>query len=426
MEIRLPYPHTGQQIVRQQAMRINVLSAGRRWRKTSGPGFECAVLGAIEGKHWLWGAPTFDQVRIAWNEMKQAAGSVASFTQQRMEATFPSGGVVLFRSLDDPDNARGHTADGVTIDEAADVKPAAWYEVIRPMLIDTGGDAWLQGTPKGRNWFWREWTAAQDREDSMAWQAPTLGCKIKDGALIRVPHPLENPEIDFAEIENIYSTTPEDIFRQEILAEFLEHEGAVFRNILACINAPLDAVPFAHQGHRIIAGIDWGKQNDFTAISIGCVTCRQELALDRFNKIDYHFQRGRLAALCDKWHVGSILAESNSMGEPVIEELQRDGLPVRGFQTTAISKPPLIESLALALEREEWQWLDIPVATGELEAYERKVSPSTGRSSYSAPSGLHDDTVIARALMNRQAGSSAQWGSVSDLGHVEDYENRWA
>ena len=401
MEIRLPYPHSGQQYVSRTAKRINVLSAGRRWRKTSGPGFQAAVLAAVDGKRWLWGAPTFDQVRIAWNEAKQAAGGIVDFTVQRMEALFPSGGMILFRSLDDPDNARGHTADGVTIDEAADVKQAAWYEVIRPMLIDTNGEAWLQGTPKGRNWFWREWIAAQDREDSMAWQAPTVGCRIEGTELIRQPHPLENPDIPFEEIVNIFRTTPIDIFRQEILAEFLENEGAVFRNIGACLGAPLDATPGQHHNHRIIAGVDWGKHQDFTVISIGCATCRVELALDRFNQIDYAFQRQRLMALCDVWRPASILAESNAMGEPVIEQLQRDGLPVTGFQTTATSKPPLIESLALAFERAEWQWLSIPVATGELEAYERKVSPTTGRSSYSAPEGLHDDTVIARALMHQ-------------------------
>jgi len=89
------------------------------------------------------------------------------------------------------------------------------------------------------------------------------------------------------------------------------------------------------------------------------------------------------------------------MGTPIIEELQRDGLPVTPFMTTATSKPPLIESLALALEREDVRWLDDPIATMELEAYERTVSAATGRSSYSAPAGLHDDTVIARALANR-------------------------
>jgi hypothetical protein len=99
-----------------------------------------------------------------------------------------------------------------------------------------------------------------------------------------------------------------------------------------------------------------------------------------------------------------LLAESNAMGEPIIEQLRRDGVNVHGFMTTASSKPPLIENLALALERAEWQFQDDPVWTAELEAYERKVSATTGRSQYSAPEGVHDDTVIARALMLRDAG----------------------
>jgi len=361
-----------------------------------------AVEDALAGLTTLWGAPTYDQVRIGWNETKQAAGNVASFTMQRMTAEFPSGGRIIYRSLDDPDNARGHTADRVIFDEAGSIKPEAWYEVVRPMLIDTGGGAWFLGTPTGRNYFWREHRAALDRNDSISWQVPTLGCEIVGGRLIRKPHPMENRAIPFAEIRQIFDTTPEAIFRQEILAEFLENEGAVFRNIQACTNAP-ETTPKEHAGHELVAGVDWGKHNDFTAISIGCKRCRCEVALDRFNQIDYVFQRGRLRELVERWGVGSILAESNAMGDPVIEQLQREGLPVRGFQTTASSKPPLIENLALTLERAEWQFLDIPVATGELEAYERKVSQATGRSQYSAPSGLHDDTVIARALMLREA-----------------------
>jgi hypothetical protein len=151
-------------------------------------------------------------------------------------------------------------------------------------------------------------------------------------------------------------------------------------------------------------GIDWGKQNDFTCVSVGCVTCKQEVALDRFNQIDYVFQRARLTVLQERWKAGVILAESNSIGEPVIEVLQREGLPVSGFQTTAQTKPPLIENLGLVFERAEWQFLPDPIWRGELEAYERQVSPTTGRASYNAPSGSHDDTVIARALMVWQRG----------------------
>lgn len=71
---------------------------------------------------------------------------------------------------------------------------------------------------------------------------------------------------------------------------------------------------------------------------------------------------------------------------------------IKGFVITGTTKPQIVESLALAFEREEARWIDNPASTAELEAYERTVSAVTGRSSYSAPEGLHDDTVMARAL----------------------------
>jgi len=399
MRIRLPSPHVGQQAVLTQAQRFNFLSAGRRWRKTTLGMMVVVEAAARDGAFIVWGAPTFDQVRIGWAEARRAAPD-AEFKLSTMTATFPSGGMIVYRSLDDPDNARGHTADGVVIDEAGDVAERAWYEVLRPMLIDTNGWAWAIGTPKGRNWFWREYVAAGDRDDSMRWQIPTKGCKIVDGGLVRVPHSYENPDIPWSEIQQIFSTSPIDTFRQEIMAEFLEGTGVVFRNIAACLHNERTVVGH-HRAHRVVMGVDWGKQADYTSLSVVCADCGLELALDRFNQIDYAFQRERLKALADHWRVDDILAEANAMGTPIIEQLQRDGLPVRPFMTTATSKPPLIESLALTFEREEVQWLDDPIATMELEAYERIVSQATGRSSYSAPKGLHDDTVIARALANR-------------------------
>lgn len=394
--IILPYPHTGQQIVLGQMKRFNWLAAGRRWRKTT-LGLIVAVNEAIKGKVILWGAPTFDQVRIAWKELKTATQGHARFTQQTMTAELPNSGLIIFRSLDDPDNARGHTADGVVIDEAGDVKEDAWYNVLRPTLIDTNGWLLAMGTPKGRNWFWREHFAARDRDNSMYWQIPTVGCEITQDGLIRKPHPLENPAIPFEEIVTIYNTVPQRIFEAEILSTFLEGEGQVFRNLTACMNAP-QTTPEAHRGHRLVAGLDWAKQSDFTATSIVCADCKVEVAKDRFNQIDYHFQRDRLKALYGKWGVGHIEGEQNSIGEPNIEELVREGLPIYPFLTTATSKPPLIESLALCFEKEECQWQDDPIWAGELEAYEVKISATTGRPSYSAPEGMNDDTVIGRAL----------------------------
>jgi hypothetical protein len=153
-----------------------------------------------------------------------------------------------------------------------------------------------------------------------------------------------------------------------------------------------------HEGHTFVAGIDWGKHKDYTVISIGCRECREEVYLDRFNKIDYIYQRDRIGKALTKWNVTNGLAELNSIGEPNLEMLQASGYPLQGFSTTNQSKAMIIENQKLVFESEEMQYLNIPIATAEFEAYEMKVN-ALGRPIYNAPAGVHDDTVIARALM---------------------------
>jgi hypothetical protein len=191
------------------------------------------------------------------------------------------------------------------------------------------------------------------------------------------------------------------------MAEFVDNAGVVFRNVANCLYKPADNEIDKHRGHNIIAGVDWAKQQDYTAISIGCSDCRREIAHDRFNKVDYTVQAQRIKQMVEQYNIASLMVELNSIGQPMMEMLQRDGLPVSGFNTTASSKPPLIENLALALEKEEWRFIDDPVWNQELHAYEQKVNRHTNRSTYSAPDGMNDDTVIARALMLRLATSGS-------------------
>jgi hypothetical protein len=140
------------------------------------------------------------------------------------------------------------------------------------------------------------------------------------------------------------------------------------------------------------------KRYDFTVLVVMDAQTRRVVDMDRFNKVDWVFQRERVKMMAAKWQAHQIVAESNSIGGPNIEALQREGLPVIAFETTASSKPPLIESLALAFEQGEIEILDDPVLVGELEAYERTVNAMTGRSRYSAPEGAHDDCVMSLAL----------------------------
>ena len=364
----------------------HVAAAG--WGKTRLGAALCIEEAGRGGRAW-WVAPSYKVAAVGWRLIRSLALQIPGATVRDgdMLTTFPGGGTVQVRSADNPDSLRGEGLDFVVIDECAYVAEAAWQEALRPALSDRLGRAMFISTPSGRNWFWRCYQRGLEGGEWKSWSFPTS----------------DNPYIEPSEIEEARGDLPERIFRQEYLAEFLESEGTVFRNIAACLNAP-ETTPAEHAGHHLVMGVDWAKQSDFTCLSVVCRDCRTEVARDRFNQIDYHVQRQRLQALAERWNVAVILAESNSIGEPIIEELQRSGLPVRGFETTATSKPPLIESLALAFEREECQWQADPVWTGELEAYERKVSPVTGRSQYSAPEGMHDDCLLPGTLIRTIGG----------------------
>ncbi len=384
-----------------------------------------SVEGALRRKQIIWGAPTYDQVRVGMKETMRAAAGVAKFNQSLMTADFPGGGSILYRSLDNPDNVRSHTADGVVIDESGDVQADAWYAVLRPMLMDTNGWAWLIGTPKGRNWYWKEHQEAKERADSAQWEVPTLGCAITPSGLVRVPHPLENPNIPFEEIQQLYRSMPERLFRQEILAQFVEDTGGVFRNVLACATGSLqEPTPQRLKAGTFVMGVDWAKSHDFTVLTVMDAATREVVAWDRFNQVDWHVQRSRLSTLAQTWHVQAILAEKNSIGDPNIEALQQEGLPVQPFVTTQATKAQGIEQLALDIETGNISYPPIQVLLDELQALEMHRTPS-GLVQYRAPDGGHDDCVISLMLANLAASDSGAGMLTLDVDpfamtHLED------
>ena len=185
------------------------------------------------------------------------------------------------------------------------------------------------------------------------------------------------------------------------MALIVDDAGAVFRRVMAAATVELQEKPL--KGHEYVFGVDWGKQHDFTVIAVFDITTRSLVYLDRFNKIDYHIQVKRLEVLFGIFKPYVILAERNSMGEPLIETLQRNGLPVQPFTTTNSTKAEIIDLLALDFERGGIEIVNDYILIGELQAYAMERLPS-GMFRYSAPEGMHDDTVIALALANYAAG----------------------
>jgi Terminase large subunit, T4likevirus-type, N-terminal/Terminase RNaseH-like domain len=390
----LPTPTADQQGIINHPARFKVLACGRRWGKTV---IDIRVLAekALAGETWGYFSMTYRNLAECFRELKIALEPYtlrSSQTEGRIE--LHNGGLLEFWSLQttNKDTARGRKYHGVVLDEAAFIPNGdyVWNSVIRPTLADLQGAALLTSSTNGRNHFFEWYQRGEDKiayPDWESWSFPSSA----------------NPLMTADELESIRQETPDLYFRQEYMAEFLEGEGAVFRRIGEnAILDPAEPIP----GHQYIFGVDWAMKNDFTVIVVMDKNTREMVALDRFNRVDWALQRGRLTSMADKWKPIAIHAESNSIGSPNIEALQYAGLPVYPFETTASSKPPLIESLVLAFERDEIKVLNNPTLKGELMAYERKVSPTTGRSQYSAPEGMHDDTVVALAL--------AWWGALGN------------
>lgn len=379
IEVRLPALHRLQQRVHDSPARFRVLICGRRWGKTMLV-LACAMEQALQGRRVWYVAPAYPMARVAWRELERWGGELARHGLCVVRKTdhtlsFACGGEIVCRSADNRDSLRGDGLDLVVIDEAALVDERAWTECLRPALSDRRGRALIISTPRGYNWFAAAYQRGQDGSDP-------------DWASWRFPSDT-NPFLDEAEIEGARLDMPDRVFRQEYLAEIIE-DGAVFRGVRECIRT-------GERTSEVVFGVDWGRADDFTVCCVMDSLTKQLLALDRMRQVDYTVQVGRLAALAAEWHPGLILAESNAMGEPLIEQLRSAGLPVEPFVTTAASKPPLIDGLALAFESREIGILGDPVLLGELAAYTMTRSTS-GRWAYSAPSGMHDDCVMALAL----------------------------
>jgi hypothetical protein len=70
---------------------------------------------------------------------------------------------------------------------------------------------------------------------------------------------------------------------------------------------------------------------------------------------------------------------------------------VEGYKFTNASKKDLVENLSIQIENQQISIPNIPELIAELGLFGYKISPA-GVTTYGAPEGYHDDTVIALAL----------------------------
>lgn len=199
--------------------RFRVFVAGRRTGKTFLSVRELAKAARFPKKKVLYVCPTYRMARdIIWEDLVSKLTRlkwIKKINETRLEVSLINGSKIALRGADNYDSLRGGGYDYVVFDETADIKPEAWYEVIRPALSaqKPPGSALFCGTPKGFNWFKDLYdNGMRGDPDWEAFQFTTL-----DGGNV--------PE---EEIEAARRDLDEKTFRQEYMASFETYSGVVY------------------------------------------------------------------------------------------------------------------------------------------------------------------------------------------------------
>lgn len=214
--------HDKQKEVVSSRARFKVIRAGRRSGKSSVE-IETMLFKAVNQKdrNIFYIAPTQTQARsIIWEALKSRIGTIGEPNESRLEMKIPTVdkgySLIKIAGWENRENFRGMKAHHITFDEVDTMKDffIGWQEIFRPALIDTGGTADFIGTPKKENPNLR-------RLEKLAEKDVFWGCFNFST--------LDNPHIPILELEKAKEELDLQTYKQEILAEYIDNAGALFK-----------------------------------------------------------------------------------------------------------------------------------------------------------------------------------------------------
>jgi len=402
---------------------------------------------------------------------------------------------IMARTADeDGRNLRGHAADRVIVDEAAFVRDRVIEEVVGPMLADRNGQLVMISTPFGKNHFYRAFVSGQpsaagsqhgsrithhaSRVRSFrfpSWENPHISreyIEYQRSVLTERQFKVEY-EAEFVDDQN--SVFPWADIQAAVCDTETRRWGDGETALAPACGHPSPRIGRGDGGEGIaggacVAGIDWARYSDYTAVVVvqmengrwsmanGEKSANQPsairhqpfaishqpsaiphqpspiyrvVALDRFNRMDWHAQVERVADLLCRFGVRGIAADQTSTGDPVLEILRNTlwaerhlDAEIEGVVFTNQSKRELVDNLAIRLAHREVSFPYIEHLVRELQFYEYALTES-GNIRTGARAGYHDDCVMALALALRIAPRYRFTNGFTTSGYVRDTARGW-
>ena len=292
-----------------------------------------------------------------------------------------TGSTLYFYSAEQGNRIRGVTFDYLVLDEAAFYKEDTganhiWYSILQPTIKVKGKKIVMVSTPNGQSGFWYDLIQkALKGQKGYAYIKRT----IYDDSMC-------------TDIEEIKNSTPDLMFRQEFLCEFIAGANSFFTGYHNCYD---DTMTF-NWNQPLWAGIDWsstGKDETIVTIINGL---NQIIQYNIEGDLDSKYSQ--IALILNKYSLKGVYAEDNSIGSVMINELKkqmRQKNVLKPFTTTNDSKTEIVTELALSLEKEELTYNDLQLDR-QLGAFGYSVS-KTKKLTFEGK-GEHDDRVMSLAL----------------------------
>jgi phage FluMu gp28-like protein len=341
-----------------------------------------------------WVSPIYKQSKKVFDELERATANSGLFEFNRSELTVKGfGSTIHFFSGERPDNIRGNTFDYLVIDEMAFNRPELWTEVLQATVLVKGKKVIFISTPKGKNHF--NQLAQQHHYDER----------------YRYFHftSYDNPMIDHEEIDAIRRSLPDHIFRQEYLAEFLDNSSGLFKNVQNNI-----IETGANTTGKLYGGLDIGRADDYTVLTV-INSANEMVYVERWRHDDWSNIIDKVAKGIKKYRALTYV-EVNNQGDVFYEMLKKKcGNLIEPFVTTTKTKPIMVEDLAVLFEQNNIKVLNHDWLIDELESFTYVYDPKTRRVKYSAPVGVHDDTVISLSLAVQSRKNLSQKGNYTIL-----------
>ncbi|RTL04064.1 hypothetical protein EKK58_11420 [Candidatus Dependentiae bacterium] len=256
--IRFIKPHPGQQeilkLLAEPEVNYVCVNAGRRFGKTLlALSWMIKCLLDKPGKQGLIMSKSSKQVSKIFNtclKLFKPYNIFKTIHRTFRVIEFNNGSVLNFYMSSNHDDVRSSEFDYIVLDEFALYPDDAWTNSIQPTLANMRDfKVLIVSTPRGKGQWYQLFNRGLD-PNVKHWKSFTAPTSA-------------NPTIPKKFLEDTQLEVPNQVFRQEYLAEFIENGGEVF--IIKNENIIPELVKFDKTSKGYI-GIDIGMKKDFTVI----------------------------------------------------------------------------------------------------------------------------------------------------------------